>query len=187
MNGLPPELQSCIKSDFVNYFPPAWDVLFMKMVYLISTKSKDVSTKIGAVIVGPDHEIISVGYNGIPRGVDDNVAARNERPRKYNFFEHAERNAILSVARTGGPSLKGYTMYTQSMPCSDCARSVIQCGIQTLVLHRPYEEIFNHLAGTWTDSCSDAGTMVKEAGINLRYVEELLGCGSYIRGKYIEV
>jgi len=187
MKDLTPELQNCIKSDFVNYVPPSWDVLFMRMVYLISTKSKDPSTKIGSVIVGPDHEIISVGYNGIPRGVNDNVLERFERPEKYNYFEHAERNAILSVARVGGPSLKGCIMYTQSMPCSDCARSAIQSGIKCLVLHRPYEKIFDYLAKSWQNSCDAAAIMVQESGIEIRYVEEFVGCGTYIRGKYIEV
>jgi dCMP deaminase len=73
----------------------SWDQYFMSMAYLVSMKSKDKSTKVGCVIVGPDNEVVSTGYNSFPRLLNDNVAARSERPLKYMFIEHAERNAIV--------------------------------------------------------------------------------------------
>jgi len=78
-----------------------WDMYFMSLSYLVAMKSKDPSTKIGAVIVGPDKEIRSTGYNGFVKGANDDVVEHYERPEKYYHFEHAERNAILLSARYG--------------------------------------------------------------------------------------
>ena len=176
-----------IGPEFKDYIPPSWDVLFMKMVYLASRKSKDTKTKIGAVIVGPDHEPISFGFNGLPRKVNDHVPERYERPKKYLFFEHAERNAIISVARMGGSSLKGCIMFTHGLPCADCGRAVIQSGITTVVTHEPWELIFAHLYDTWKDSCYATYEMFKEAGIETRTVKEFLGVQGFINGKIINV
>ena len=76
-----------------------WDTLFMSMVYLVAMKSKDDSTHLGAVIVSQDNEIRSFGYNGLARGINDDVVERQERPEKYFWFEHAERNAIYNAGR----------------------------------------------------------------------------------------
>lgn len=111
---------------------PTWDEWYMTMAYLAAMKSKDRRTKIGAVVVGPDREVRSTGFNGIPRGVDDGVPDRQERPEKHMWFEHAERNAIYNAAR---PVLEGCTMYVQCMPCPDCARGIIQSGIREIVVH----------------------------------------------------
>ena len=80
-----------------------WDNRFLSMAKLIATWSRDRSTKVGAVIVGPNREVRSVGYNGFPRGVNDAIESRYERPGKYDWTEHAERNAIYNAARYGGP------------------------------------------------------------------------------------
>jgi dCMP deaminase len=99
----------------------------------VSGRSPDTSTKLGAVIIGPDKEIRSTGYNGFVRGVNDNVPERFERPGKYRWFEHSERNAIYNAARVGTP-LKGCTLYNFWSPCSDCSRAIIQSGIIEVVL-----------------------------------------------------
>ena len=77
---------------------PNWDEYFMKMAEHVKTKSKDRSTQVGAVIVGEGHVVLSVGYNGFPRGVNDDIDSRYERPAKYMWTEHAERNAIFSYS-----------------------------------------------------------------------------------------
>ena len=79
----------------------SWDLFFMKMVYLVANKSKDISTKIGAVIVNDNNQIIKIGYNGFPIGVDDSIKERFERPLKYSYTAHAEANAIFFAARDG--------------------------------------------------------------------------------------
>jgi dCMP deaminase len=72
-----------------------WTNYFLNIAEAVKEKSKDQRTKIGAVIVGKDNEIVSTGYNSFPRGIDDDVEERQQRPEKYFWFEHAERNAIL--------------------------------------------------------------------------------------------
>jgi dCMP deaminase len=112
----------------------AWDKYFLDIANVVKTKSKDVHTQIGVVVVGKNNEIVSTGYNSFPRGINDNVPERQERPEKYFWFEHAERNAIYNAARIGVSTL-GCTMYmTCAMPCADCARAIINAGITRIVL-----------------------------------------------------
>jgi dCMP deaminase len=150
------------------------DFRFLEVCDLISTWSKDRSTKVGAVIVGPDGEIRSVGYNGFPRDVDDTIDERLERPLKYKFTEHAERNAVYNAARVGTP-LKGCSIYVKWFPCSDCARAIIQAGITTLIAE---EEDFDKLKNekdpkrkAWGEDFEVSKQMLDEAGINIVYKE----------------
>ena len=107
-----------------------WTEYFLNIAETIKLKSKDKSTQIGAVIVGNDNEILSTGYNSFPRGMYDNIQERQERPEKYFWFEHAERNAIYNAARIG-VSLKNSTIYlTSGIPCVDCARGIVNSGIK---------------------------------------------------------
>ena len=100
-----------------------WDRYFMGLAVQAATLSKDESTKLGCVIVGPDREIRATGYNSFPRGVNDDRPERQGRPLKYKWFEHAERNAIYNAARVG-VSLKGCVLYCAWPPCTDCARGI---------------------------------------------------------------
>lgn len=132
-----------------------WHEYFINLAAEISTKSKDPSTKVGCVIVDDQHAILSTGYNGFARGVNDAGAAlqtfipdgggqpsqrvldfnaRWERPEKYEWVIHAEHNAILQAARTGR-RLEGATLYIQydCPPCSDCCDAIIQAGIRTVI------------------------------------------------------
>lgn len=146
-----------------------WDQYFMSMSYFISMKSKDPSTKIGAVIVGPDQEVRSTGYNGLPRGVDDNVPERDIRPTKYFYYEHAERNAILNAARMG-ISTDGCTMYTPGLPCADCCRAIIQCGIKKVVIDWHWDmEARKDVESNkkWLESCSYSKQMFRESLVSV--------------------
>lgn len=111
-----------------------WDEYFMNMSYLAASRSKDPSTKVGAVIVGPDKHIRGSGYNGIPVGIEY-TPSMFERPIKYFWFEHAERNAIYAAAKRG-QALEGCTLYTGFIPCVDCARGIIQSGIVEIVINK---------------------------------------------------
>ena len=113
-----------------------WDARFMNLAEFVSDWSKDRSAKIGCVIVGPNHEVRSIGYNGFPRGCDDDREERHERPAKYKWTEHAERNSVANAARCG-VSLEGCTAYIPWYPCADCARSLIQSGVSTIVAVEP--------------------------------------------------
>lgn len=117
-----------------------WSEYFLNMCEAVSLKSKDQSSKIGAIIVGPGNEIRSTGYNGFPRGFQDNDPTKQERPIKYKYMEHAERNAIYNAARFGA-STEGCTLYCKWPPCSDCARAIVQAGITKLVLAHGIDSI----------------------------------------------
>lgn len=109
----------------------SWDRRFIALAAHIAAWSKDPSTKVGCVVVGPDREIVTTGYNGFPRGVDDDPK-RMERPAKYLWTSHAEENAVAHAARIG-VSLKGCTAYVTHSPCSRCARGLIQAGVRRVV------------------------------------------------------
>ena len=141
-----------------------WDARYLEVADLVASWSKDQSTKVGCVIVGEAGQILATGYNGLPRGVNDNVPERHERPEKYFWFEHAERNAIYNAARSG-LSLVGSTMYVPFFPCADCARGVIQSGIKTVVLGSL------GLHDRWTNSLDVATIMLMEANVEVRSVD----------------
>ena len=78
-----------------------WDLKFIELTKHIAEWSKDTNRKNGAVIVDDDNIVLSLGYNGFPRGCDDSIDSRYEKPAKYLFTEHAERNAIFHAAKKG--------------------------------------------------------------------------------------
>jgi dCMP deaminase len=169
------------------YKPPTWDEFFMLHVYLVASKSKDPSTKIGAVLVTDSNTLVSEGYNGFCRKVNDDVADRWARPAKYSWIEHGERNSIFNAARNGIKTLNT-TMYTQGLPCVDCARSVIQAGVNRIVLHQQWTDIFKELSAngrTWTQDVS--AIMFEEAGVKFEYLNKQLGVQSLISGKLVTV
>ncbi len=112
----------------------SWDEYFMGIALLSEQRSKDDSTQVGACIVSADHKILSVGYNGMPTGCDDNSMPWEREgcalDTKYIFVCHAELNAILN---NDGGSLKGAALYTTLFPCNECAKAIIQSGIKTVV------------------------------------------------------
>lgn len=147
-----------------------WDQKFLKLALEIASWSKDKSTKVASVIVGADREIISTGYNGMCRGINDDIEERHERPTKYLWTEHSERNAIFNAARIG-TSLKGTTIYINSypeklLPCADCARAIIQSGIVRIVQEPMVETVTR-----WSESTDAALQMFTEAGIILDTVQ----------------
>lgn len=141
-----------------------WDTYFNNIAEQVKLKSKDERTKIGAIIVGTDNEIVSTGYNSFPRGINDNVPERQERPEKYYWFEHAERNAIYNAARIG-VSTKGCTMYlTCGMSCPDCARAIIQSGISKVYINENGE---GAKSDYWKDKFLRSVQMFEEAGVEI--------------------
>lgn len=143
-----------------------WDLRFLELAKLVSAWSKDQSSKMGACIVGQRHEILSVGYNGMCRGINDDVPERNQRPLKYKWFEHAERNAIFNAA-ANGVRLAGSTIYAVCAPCCDCARSIIQSGIARCVCYEPSDDIKSR----WGEDFVIIESMFKEAGITYEQVK----------------
>ena len=139
-----------------------WDQRFLNLAKHISEWSKDPSTQVGCVVVGPDREIRSTGFNGLPRGIEDNNERLNNREIKYPLICHAEENAIMHAARIG-VSLKGSTAYVTWPPCSRCARSLIQAGIKEVV-YSTAEEIPER----WLEDFNISTSMLKEANVLVR-------------------
>lgn len=150
-----------------------WKNYFRNIVHQIKLKSKDNNTKQGAVIVGLDNEIVSTGYNSFPRGINDDVTERQERPEKYYYFEHAERNSIYNAARIG-VSTKNTTMYlTCGTPCADCARAIINAGITKIVCERDDSEMNTSSKLTiWEEHAKRSMQMFREAGVVVEYYDE---------------
>ncbi len=114
----------------------SWDKRWMDMAELVATWSKDRSRQVSAIIVDQRQVMVAMGWNGFPRGIDDNVEERHERPAKYLWTEHAERNAIYNAA-ANGTALMNCRMYLRWYPCADCARAIIQSGIWQVICVEP--------------------------------------------------
>lgn len=112
----------------------SWDEYFMGVAILSGMRSKDPNTQVGACIVSPDHKILSMGYNGFPKGCSDDEFPweREGEPleNKYFYTTHSELNAILNYR---GGSLEGATIYVTLFPCNECAKAIIQAGIRRIV------------------------------------------------------
>lgn len=140
-----------------------WDARFIALARHIAAWSKDPSTKIGCVIVGPHREIRSTGYNGFPRGIADD-GRLDERSQKYPLICHGEENAIMHAARIG-VALGGCVLYTNWPPCARCARSLIQAGIVRVVY--PGDE---PVPERWREEFELSSKMLAEAGVSLEAV-----------------
>ena len=126
----------------------SWDEYFMGLAILSSLRSKDPNTKVGACIVDDEHKVVSIGYNGMPTGIDETQISWNKGEgldSKYLYVCHAEFNAILNTRN--GSALKGCTLYVTLFPCNECAKAIIQVGIKELVyLDNKYEDQINTMA-----------------------------------------
>lgn len=144
-----------------------WKEYFRGIAHQVKLKSKDKYTQIGAVVVGKDNQIVSTGYNSFPRGIDDTLDIRQERPEKYYWFEHAERNSLYNAALIG-VSTKGCTMYlTCGIPCSDCSRGIINSGISKIVCER----VGGAVGNLWDEHAKRSLEMFNEAGVVIDYYE----------------
>jgi len=117
---------------------PDWDSYFLALALVVSQRSLDPNTKHGCVIINDDRAILSTGYNGPPRGCNDNLIPLTS-PEKYPFMAHAETNAISNAAMTG-TALKYSTFYITGHPCSVCFRSIINAGAKK-VIYGPIEAV----------------------------------------------
>ncbi len=113
----------------------SWDEYFMGVAKLSAMRSKDPNTQVGACIVNQNNKIMSVGYNGLPCGCDDDAfpwerEAEHETDTKYPYVCHAELNAILNNA---GGDLHDCKIYVALFPCNECAKAIIQCGISEVI------------------------------------------------------
>ena len=117
------------RTDYIS-----WDEYFMGIAQLSAMRSKDPNTQVGACIVSQENKILSMGYNGFPKGCDDDEYPWNREgdlcDSKYAYVTHSELNAILNYR---GGSLEGTKLYVTLFPCNECAKAIIQAGIKTIV------------------------------------------------------
>lgn len=136
-----------------------WDARMLGLAKHVAQWSKDPSTKVGAVICDPQYRIVSLGFNGFPRGVKDD-ARLEDRDTKYRMILHAERNALLFAAR----DLRGCRLYTWPfMPCAACAAMIIQVGITHV--YAPWPSVDDPAWQRWSAEWKLAVQMFAEAGV----------------------
>lgn len=142
-----------------------WDLRFLDMAKLVASWSKDPSTGIGAVITDQRNRVLSVGFNGLPRGIDDSELLLNNRQLKYKTIIHAEENALLFA----NGSVRGSTVYVWPMPpCSSCCSKLIQSEVARVVSVLPTPE----LQERWGESYRISLDMFAEAGVQVVLFDE---------------
>jgi len=140
-----------------------WASRLLKMAKDVASWSKDESTKVGAVITTLDGSPVSWGFNGMAKGIDDTVPERKERPIKYKWMCHAERNAMDLSPRA---DLTDCVMFVTFSPCTNCAQSIIQRGIKTVVIDANFTA--DKSPERWQEDMFVALEMMKEAGVDIR-------------------
>lgn len=140
-----------------------WHNRYLDLARTVSQWSKDPSTQCGAVFIGKSGQVLSQGYNGFPRGMDDADDLYKDRETKYSRIVHAEMNGIFNATRSG-VSLEGSTVYVHGLPCChECAKALIQVGINEVVTHKS-----NNIR--WGESCSKGIDYFNEAGVKVTYI-----------------
>ena len=138
----------------------SWDECFMRMAHVIAQRSKDPSTQAGAVIINQKNIVLGLGYNGFPRGIDDEKLSWEREGdfinTKYAYVVHAEENAVYNA----NASTDGGILFCTLFPCNECAKTIIQNGITEVV----YEDDKYHNQDAWIA----ARRMFDEAGIKYR-------------------
>ena len=138
-----------------------WDNRYLSLAKEVATWSQDPSSLVGAVSVGAKKEVLSQGFNGFPRGINDLAERYNDRETKYKFVVHAEMNAIYN-ATYSGTSLDGATLYIYGLPiCSECAKGIIQVGIKKVVIEKSKE------LDNWNESLRLSKEMFSEANVEM--------------------
>jgi dCMP deaminase len=147
-----------------NYW--SWDKTFMKIAEVVSQRSKDPCTQVGACIVGQDNIILAIGYNGLPRGCSDEEfpwgkESHSSSENKYAYVVHAEINAILNK---NSATLQNAKLYVTYFPCNECAKLIIQAGIREIIYKNDYNpESEGHKA---------AVRMFAAAALSVRKIDE---------------
>ena len=140
-----------------------WDQRFLELAKLVASWSKDPSTQTGAVIIRPDRTIVSVGYNGFPKGMDDDPSLYANREVKYSRIVHCEMNAVLNA----GHSVEGGILYTWPFAsCDRCCVHMIQAGIKAFV----FPKLPKELEERWAASVAKTKEYIDEANLEWREI-----------------
>lgn len=138
-----------------------WDLWYLDLAKKISTKSKDPSTKVGAIIVDENNRPVSFGYNGLPQKIQDTDNRLNNRELKYKLIIHGEMNAFIFAQR----SIRNCTLYTWPfLPCTNCATVFIQAGICRVVSPINTNE-------RWKENLNLSKELFREAHVSVEEIE----------------
>lgn len=140
-----------------------WDTYYAKILYDIASKSKDPHSKYGAIIVNRNMHIKATGYNGLPRGVEINQL-NTERPAKYNWWVHAETNALYNAAREG-IATENCSMYAITVPCLQCMCAIRQSGIKEVIYFNDPPPMDGE---SWRDTIGQSAELARKVDILLR-------------------
>lgn len=163
MEELTQEQQEQLERDHQEW-QRKWDLRFLEMAKMVSTWSKDPSTQTGAVIVDDQNRVVSIGYNGFPKGMEDTPERYADREFKYATIVHCERNAIIFAKR----DLEGCTLYTYPFQsCSVCAAMVVQSGISRHVAPICPEEKLSR----WAEAFKLSDIVFREALVDVDLIE----------------
>ena len=140
-----------------------WDEYFMSLAHLSAVRSKDPSTQVGAVIVDSNNRVVGLGYNGFPRGCDDNKFPWEREGEyldtKYAYVVHAELNAILNANKL----IEHCRLYVSLFPCNECSKAIIQSGIKEIIYESDkYKDL---------DQFKASKKMLEAAGVKLRQLD----------------
>lgn len=141
-----------------------WHERFIKLAHEVADWSKDPSTKVGCVLV-KDKKVLSLGYNGFPKGISDSFDRLMNREQKYEMTVHAEVNAITTAA-LHGVSTDGATAYITFNPCSRCAAVLINAGIGSI-----YVSTKNDIPTRWLENFILASKLLAEAGVEYQTID----------------
>ena len=141
----------------------SWDEYFMSLAHLSAVRSKDPSTQVGAVIVDSNNRVVGLGYNGFPRGCDDNKFPWEREGEyldtKYAYVVHAELNAILNANKL----IENCRLYVSLFPCNECSKAIIQSGIKEIIYESDkYKDL---------DQFKASKKMLEAAGVKLRQLD----------------
>lgn len=142
-----------------------WENRFINMAREISFWSKDPTRQIGAIAIDANKRVLSMGYNGFPRGISDLPERYNDRPTKYKYVVHAEMNCIYNATHNG-TSLNGAKLYVWGLPvCSECAKGIIQVGIKEVIWSTDRK-----VTDIWLESMKITNELFSESGINFKFI-----------------
>jgi len=141
-----------------------WHRRFLKLAAHVATWSKDPSTQVGCVLVNSKRQVVGMGYNGFPRGVEDGKERYGDRPTKYEMVVHAEANALLNAVG----SVEGCLAYVTHRPCASCSGLLIQSGVRSIITNPTPPG----LAERFKDSFKISEIMLREARVGLLELEQ---------------
>lgn len=158
----------------------------MEKVYAYANNSTDHHTHFGAVITDERGNVVGIGWNKLPGGLNPSLPHRQIAPEKYFYFTHAEVSACIDALKNFNPTMLD-TMFVSAIPCAGCMQVIIECGIRRIIVHKQGNDAFDDLANTrWDASTKAAIEMSDEAGIHVEMWQGYVASRAMFCGHFVE-